>query len=55
MTSSVMSVEGFQPELPCPPAASSKLDLHAWIALGLAGLVASGIMTMVVIAYSRVP
>ncbi len=55
MTSSVVSVEGFQPELASPPAASSKLDLHAWVALGLAGLVATGIMTVVVIAYSRVP
>lgn len=56
MTSAVVSVEGFPTELGVrPPAASSKLDLHAWIALGLAGLVASGIMTLVVIAYSRVP
>lgn len=55
MTTSVVSDLECQRDVVRPAAASSKLDLHAWIALGLATLVATGIMTLVVVAYSRVP
>lgn len=55
MTSSVVQVHEFPGELDRPPAASSKWDAHAWVALGLASLVASGIMCVVVVAYAHVP
>lgn len=55
MTTSVVSTRETQRELAPPPAASSKLDLHSWIAIGCATLVATGIMSLVFVAYSRVP
>jgi len=55
MTTSVVSDLASQRDIGRPAAASSKFDLHACVALGLATLVASGIMTLVVVAYSRVP
>ena len=55
MTTSVVSELGYPRDVDHPAAASSKLDLHSWIALGIASIVASGIMTLVVVAYSRVP
>lgn len=38
-----------------PPAASSKLDLHAWVAIGCATLFACGITTLAIVAYLHVP
>jgi len=51
----VMSALESHVELDRPPAASSKLDLHSWVAIAMASLFASGIMTLVVISYLRVP
>lgn len=55
VSSSVVSALETHVELDRPPAASSRLDLHAWIAIGTAIVVASGIMTMVAVAYAHVP
>jgi len=37
------------------PDAESRLDLHSWIAIGLAVLVAAGTLTLSAIAYAHVP
>jgi hypothetical protein len=55
VSSTVASAFESQVGLDRPPAASSRLDLHSWLAITGATLVASGILTLVVIAYSRVP
>jgi hypothetical protein len=55
MTASVVPVHDSQSALAPPPAASSKLDLHAWIAIGCATIAASGILSLVFIAYAKVP
>jgi hypothetical protein len=55
VSSLVVSALESHVELDRPPAASSKLDLHAWIAIGCASVFATGIVTLVVVAYSHVP
>jgi hypothetical protein len=55
VSSLVVSALETHVELDRPPAASSKLDLHAWIAIGCATVVASGIVSLVIVAYSHVP
>jgi hypothetical protein len=55
VSSLVVSALETHVELDRPPAASSKLDLHAWIVIGFTSVVASGIMALVVVAYSHVP